>query len=164
MVIGGQALLYYGEPRLTKDIDITVGLGPEEVSRIKDLSDDLRFKILVDSYESFALETNVIPCMDLETKIRIDFIFSYSEYEKLALKRVKKINIGDAEVCFASVEDIIIHKMIAGRARDIEDVKSIIIKNKSIDKDYIDNLLRQFDIYLSQPFSVSFEEIWRAVR
>ena len=27
MVIGGQAVLLYGEPRLTKDIDITLGIG-----------------------------------------------------------------------------------------------------------------------------------------
>ena len=26
MVIGGQAVLLYGEPRLTRDIDITLGL------------------------------------------------------------------------------------------------------------------------------------------
>lgn len=27
MIIGGQAVLLYGEPRLTKDIDITLGAG-----------------------------------------------------------------------------------------------------------------------------------------
>lgn len=30
MIIGGQALLIYGEPRLTKDIDITLGEEMEE--------------------------------------------------------------------------------------------------------------------------------------
>ncbi len=28
MVIGGQAVLLYGEPRLTRDIDITLGVKP----------------------------------------------------------------------------------------------------------------------------------------
>ena len=28
MVIGGQAVLVHGEPRLTRDIDITLGAGP----------------------------------------------------------------------------------------------------------------------------------------
>ncbi|MCS7144150.1 MAG: hypothetical protein NZ879_03930 [Archaeoglobaceae archaeon] len=31
MLIGGQALLLYGEPRLTKDIDLTLGVGIEEL-------------------------------------------------------------------------------------------------------------------------------------
>ena len=26
MIIGGQAMLLYGEPRLTRDVDVTVGL------------------------------------------------------------------------------------------------------------------------------------------
>jgi len=36
MVIGGQAVLLYGEPRLTKDIDITLGKGIESLEKIKD--------------------------------------------------------------------------------------------------------------------------------
>ena len=36
MVIGGQAVLLYGEPRLTKDIDITLGEGIESLEKIKD--------------------------------------------------------------------------------------------------------------------------------
>jgi len=31
MVIGGQAVLIHGEPRLTRDIDITLGAGPDQV-------------------------------------------------------------------------------------------------------------------------------------
>ncbi len=31
MVIGGQAVLLYGEPRLTEDIDITLGLSPMSI-------------------------------------------------------------------------------------------------------------------------------------
>ena len=34
MIIGGQALLIHGEPRMTKDIDITLGIGAEEFKRI----------------------------------------------------------------------------------------------------------------------------------
>jgi hypothetical protein len=32
MIIGGQAVLIYGEPRLTRDIDVTLGVGPERVT------------------------------------------------------------------------------------------------------------------------------------
>lgn len=34
MIIGGQAVLLYGEPRLTRDIDLTLGIGPDEVERL----------------------------------------------------------------------------------------------------------------------------------
>jgi hypothetical protein len=34
MIIGGQAVLLYGEPRLTKDIDITIGAGPDRLTAV----------------------------------------------------------------------------------------------------------------------------------
>jgi len=36
MVIGGQAVLLYGEPRLTKDIDITLGMGIDGLRRLRE--------------------------------------------------------------------------------------------------------------------------------
>jgi len=48
-------------------------------------------------------------------------------------------------VRFASCEDVVIHKMIAARAVDEEDVKNILIKNKdSIDVKYIREWLSEF--------------------
>ncbi|MBE0478638.1 hypothetical protein IBX65_05915 [Candidatus Aerophobetes bacterium] len=34
MIIGGQAVLLYGEPRLTRDIDVTLGVGVDALPRI----------------------------------------------------------------------------------------------------------------------------------
>lgn len=42
-------------------------------------------------------------------------------------------------------EDIIIHKIFAGRPRDIEDVRSILIKNPNIDIPYIKKWLKEFE-------------------
>ncbi len=36
MIIGGQAVLIYGEPRLTRDIDITLGVGIEKARDIEE--------------------------------------------------------------------------------------------------------------------------------
>jgi hypothetical protein len=47
MVIGGQAVLLYGEPRLTRDIDVTLGIGVEELGRIKKVLPAKRLKSLV---------------------------------------------------------------------------------------------------------------------
>jgi hypothetical protein len=55
------------------------------------------------------------------------------------------VTIMGQEVAFASPEDLIIHKIFAGRPRDLEDVKSVIIKNKDIDIPYICNRLKEFD-------------------
>jgi len=59
MVIGGQAVLVYGEPRLTKDIDITLGINVDELNRIIGLVDAIKLKIIVDDYKNFVKETLV---------------------------------------------------------------------------------------------------------
>ena len=51
----------------------------------------------------------------------------------------------DYPVKFASCEDVIVHKMVAGRAIDEEDVKTILAKNRgAIDLTYIEKWLSEF--------------------
>ena len=51
----------------------------------------------------------------------------------------------DYPVKFASCEDLIIHKMVAARAIDLEDVKVALIKNReSINFEYIAQWLEEF--------------------
>lgn len=158
MVIGGQAVLVYGEPRLTKDIDLTVGVGLESLTTIRNLLLDINLKPVVENVD-FTMQTMVFPCQDSETGIRIDVIFSHSPYERQAMDRVHKIKMEGVEVCFAGVEDIVIHKMIAGRPRDLEDVESILLKNMDMDKEYIRTWLRTFSEALGEPFFQQFEKL-----
>ncbi len=159
MVIGGQAVLLYGEPRLTKDIDITLGIGIEGIDQIKQIVKMAKLKILIEDIENFVKKTYVIPTMDVKSGIRVDFIFSFSDYEQNAIKRAKKVKLGGTIVKFASLEDLIIHKIIAGRARDIEDIKCILAKNRSCDFKYIEECLAEFDKALSNNFLSLFKEV-----
>ncbi len=145
MIIGGQAVLIYGEPRLTKDIDITLGISIDKLSILLEISQKLNFEVLIQNIEEFVKRTFVLPTKDKKTGIRIDFIFSFSTYERQAIERAVEINFKGYKVKFASPEDVIIHKIFAGRARDMEDVKSILIKNPSLNLDYIKKWLREFN-------------------
>ena len=145
MVIGGQAVLVYGRARLTRDIDITLGIDTDGFSLVEKVCKKLNLRILPEKPEEFAGETKVLPTEEPKSKIRVDFVFSFSEYERKALERVVPVQIDNYPVMFASCEDVIIHKMIAARAVDAEDVKSILIKNKdSIDLEYINGWLLEF--------------------
>lgn len=161
IVIGGQALLIYGEPRLTKDIDVTLGVGPEKFEQLQKWVDLSGWKILVDSPREFVRRTFVLPCLDEESGIRIDFIFSFSLYEKQAMARANRVILGKTQVCFASLEDFIIHKVVAGRPRDLEDIKTVLLKNPNPDFSYIRKWLREFEEALHQPFSKRLDEIQR---
>lgn len=145
MIIGGQAVLLYGRPRLTRDIDITLGVDTDKYESIEGVCKKLKLRILVENPQDFARDTKVLPAEEPDSKVRIDFIFSCTPYEEQAIKNAKQVLIGDYPVKFASCEDIIIHKMVAGRAIDAEDVKSILAKNKNaIDFEYVNKWLLEF--------------------
>jgi hypothetical protein len=159
MVIGGQAVLLYGEPRLTKDIDITLGVGIDRVSDVIAAAERLGLKVLVDDAGAFARDTMVLPVADEAVGIRVDFIFSYSSYERQAIGRGRMVRLGDIDVCFASLEDLIIHKIVAGRPRDMEDVLMILLRNRQHDRPYIEKWLKEFDVSMDREFLRAFEEL-----
>nr|CBX31514.1 hypothetical protein N47_E50260 [uncultured Desulfobacterium sp.] len=160
MIIGGQAVLLYGEPRLTRDIDITLGVNIDRLENILAIVQHLFLKPLPEDISAFVRQTMVLPTSDETTGIRVDFIFSFSPYESRAIRRAKKIKILNQNVCFASVEDLIIHKIFAGRPRDIEDVRSVVMKNPAIDINYIEKWLKDFDASTDEKiFLDSFRKI-----
>ena len=46
MIIGGQAVLLHGEPRLTRDIDITLGVNIDRLEILIDMTRRLSLKLL----------------------------------------------------------------------------------------------------------------------
>lgn len=145
MIIGGQAVLLYGAPRMTKDIDITLGIDAESLESLLPVIDAMDLKIIPENFRSFVQKTFVLPSRDEESGIRVDFIFSFTPYERLAISRSKTVLLEGIDVMFASAEDLIIHKVFAGRPRDLEDVKSILLKNPGMDKEYIKKWLTEFE-------------------
>jgi len=164
MIIGGQAVLLYGEPRLTRDIDITLGLNVGSLDRLLGIVQDLSLQPLPEDPPEFVKQTMVLPTLDASTGIRVDFIFSNTPYETGAIQRARKIMILNQKVHFAAPEDLIIHKIFAGRPRDLEDVRTVLLKNPDIDTSYIRRWLKAFDESSNQyEFLQCFEEIVRKI-
>lgn len=164
MIVGGQAVLLHGEPRLTKDVDIVVKLHVSERAKIESLANSLGFTALVEDAADFVGKTSVFPFHDKETGIRIDFIFAFSGYVRQALGRVRVLKIGEAKVRFASLEDILVLKVLAGRARDLEDALTILIKNPKVDLKYIRKWLSEFNQSIGTNHKKGFEDLIKEAR
>jgi len=160
MIIGGQAVLLYGEPRLTSDIDIILSVNIDRLDTLLAVARQLSLKPLPEDIGTFVRQTMVLPVLDEATGIRMDFIFSFTPYESQAIRRAKRVRILDHDVCFTSIEDLIIHKIFAGRPRDIEDVEMVILKNPDVDLRYVTKWLDTFDAASDEKnFSATFRKI-----
>ncbi len=144
MVIGGQAVLLYGEPRLTRDIDISVALDARALDRLLAVTRHLELRPMVEDPPAFVRETNVLPVADAPSGIRIDFIFSFTSYESGAIARAVTREMKGLPVRYAAIEDVIIHKLFSGRARDMEDIRGILRRRYTIDNTYLEHWLPSF--------------------
>jgi predicted nucleotidyltransferase len=158
IIIGGQAVLLYGEPRLTKDIDIIIGLNIDMAEKISKIMKDISLKPLPKDIIQFVKQTMVLPLIEPATGIRVDVIFSFSPFEQEAVKRANRVKIDNTEVHYVSLEDLIIFKIFSGRPRDMEDVRTILIKNKHADIKYIKTQLQELS-FEGKDFLKEFEEV-----
>lgn len=134
--IGGIALLFWGEQRLTKDIDLTlfVGFGNEEF-----YIDNLlgNFAGRIDDAKNFALRNRVL-LLESKNKIGIDISLGAFPFEEEMVKRAedqKYLQNTFLRIC--SAEDLIVLKAFADRGKDWVDIQSILIKQKKLDWNYI---------------------------
>lgn len=145
MLIGGQAVLLHGEPRLTLDVDVTLGVSPEALDAVLAACDAMGVDLLPRLVEDFVRETFVLPVADPATNIRIDLIFSTTPFEAAAIGRAIEIEIAGERVPFATAEDLILHKLFAGRPRDLEDVEGVVSrKGSDLDWDYLATWAEEF--------------------
>jgi hypothetical protein len=125
--IGGVALQRWGEPRVTKDVDLTVltGFGDEEPYIQVFLQ---HFEARIPHADRFALQNRVLLLKSSEN-IGIDLSLGGLDFEALAIQRSSLHEFLPGIVLrTCSAEDLIIYKAFAARPRDWIDVEGIIIR------------------------------------
>lgn len=155
MVIGGVANLFWGIPRSTLDIDITIQVKDAAQNKlIHQIKRKYRFR--VKNPLSFIARTNVLPLEDTNG-IRIDLIFAKIPYEFEAIQRSRKVSISGETVQISSPEDLIIHKIISDRLRDREDVRGIIsLLGSKLDQTYLRPKIKELTKTLEKPDLLDF--------
>jgi hypothetical protein len=162
MLIGGQAVLLHGVPRLTEDIDVTLGVDASGLPSLLSACRSLSLSVLPEDAEEFVRETFVLPVRHGESGIRVDFIFSTTPYERQAIARAESVVLAGVPVPFASAEDLLIHKLFAGRPRDLEDAAGVIRrKGRQLDWAYLEHWTSEF---AAVPGREKLPEMLRALR
>jgi hypothetical protein len=162
VLIGGIALQQWGEPRFTQDIDVTILVDLKEEERIvkKILS---VFSPKINNALDFALKHRICLVQSKEGH-NIDISLGIPGYEEEVIRRARDCKISKTLVVkICSAEDLIIHKAVAGRPRDLSDIEGIIIRQgKSLDTGYIRRWLREFsNILESKEVFKRFEKPWK---
>jgi hypothetical protein len=140
--IGGIAVLRWGEPRVTRDIDLNVltGFGGED--RVIETFLANYAARLPDSRE-FARRNRIL-LLSTQSGTGIDVSLGALPFEELLTSRATDFTFApgvDLRTC--SAEDLIVMKLFASRPLDIRDAEGIAIRNRrQLDWHYIEEQLR----------------------
>lgn len=149
-LFGAQAVVAYGVPRLSADVDITLRLIPDSPDRfVKDMR-AAGFELRVDDPE-FVRRTRVLPFVHVATGMPLDVVLAGSGLEDDFLGRARVLEIEGLKVPTIDPEDLIIAKVLAGRPKDIEDARGIWrARGHEMDAERIGSVLRQLEDALGQ--------------
>lgn len=145
LVTGGVAIVVWGRPRYTADIDIIIELKKEKVRQLVStlIKEGYVDEDAVREALKYKSEFNFI---DNKTGLKVDFwILNNSAFDRSRLKRAVVRKIFGQEVFFSSPEDLILKKLLwfneSKSSRQLEDIHSVL----SIIKDQLDyNYLKKW--------------------
>jgi hypothetical protein len=158
-VFGAQAVVLWGRPRLTADIDVTVRMDPEEPELLVRALEASGFSLRIGHTPEFVRRTRVLPFVHAASGLPVDIVLAGPGLEELFLSRAVPVAMGDTVIPVISPEDLIATKILAGRPKDIEDVRGILRERLStLDLESIRSTLALLEGALGQSdFRPSFE-------
>ncbi len=122
VIIGGLAVQHWAEPRVTIDVDVTAmySEGVEEFVRLI----STRFPSRVPNLLDFARQTRVV-AIQASNGQPVDISLGVPGYEDQVMDRAVEYEFKPGKrIRICSAEDLIIHKSVAGRGRDLTDISA----------------------------------------
>ena len=149
------ANLYRAEARATYDVDILLSLGRADLAEVAEAAQAAGWTVRLLHPDASMLRI-VHPEFGA-----VDFVAVEIEYQQAALQRARRETLaGGISTRVLRVEDVIIHKLIAGRSRDDADVEAILDANHDLDRDYLDHWLDQWEV--ADRFAVLQKKVMKA--
>ncbi len=146
-VIGGIALSQWGVIRATEDVDFKVLVPNTEYSPVRSAlraAFPKRARPHVPE-NPFIVDVKI-------NDVSVDFLLALPGYEELIIERAVQRDLDGQLVWVCSLEDLIIQKVVAGRAKDREDLEKLLrVHRGNLAEDYIKDWLSQFAEALDNP-------------
>jgi hypothetical protein len=144
-VFGAQAVLIWGRPRFTADLDVTIEAG-RAVSELVAAFRDHGMSLRPEGTDTFIASTRVLPFRHDRSGLAADIVLAGPGLEQVFLERAINIDVAGVAVPFISPEDLIVTKVIAGRAKDLEDIRGILVERAaSLQLPYISDTLQAIE-------------------
>lgn len=163
-LFGAQAVIAFGVPRLSADVDVTLRLPAHSRDAFIDAMQAGGFELQAREAD-FVRRTSVLPFVHGPTGMPVDVVMAGSGIEDEFLERARPIELEGVQVPTIDPEDLVIAKILAGRPKDVEDARGLWrLHGSRLDTARIQRILQLLEDALAQSDLVrAFEEIRRHV-
>ena len=145
LVTGGLAVLVWGRPRFTADIDVVIETQAEDRHKIYQKLSEIGESYIDEEEIKKAIETRgEFNFIDGESGIKVDFwILKNDDFDTSRLSRRVAREVLGKKIYFTSPEDLILIKLTwhkeSGSSRHLEDIESVVkISGDKLDYPYIE--------------------------
>ena len=150
-VFEAQAVLVWGRPRLTGDVDVTVFLDPEEPEAFVAAMAQAGFDLRVPNLRDFVARTRVFPFTHVASGLALDAVLGGPGLEEEFLRTARQVDVGGLVVPVIAPEAFIVTKLLAGRPKDIDDVRGILAAQRdALDLARVRELLHALEAAIDQ--------------
>jgi predicted nucleotidyltransferase len=153
MIVGSMASMAYGEPRLTRDIDLVVNLQADQVDPLCDAFADPEFYVSRSAAQEAVRQRSQFTVIHPGSGKKIDLIVARDDaWGQSQLARRKAVAILPGLTApTAAPEDVIIGKMWYYREgeheKHLRDIASMLrISRAEIDRDYVSHWARELEL------------------
>jgi hypothetical protein len=160
MIGGAQAAIFYGEPRLTRDIDVIADVGLEHIAGLLQHFPVAEFYLSEDAMREAIQDRSQFNIIHPTSGLKIDVILPKREpFDRVQFSRRERHQMAEGhDAYFASPEDVILYKMIFFREgsgdRHVRDILGMLsISGEAIDRRYIAEWAARLGL----------EEIWQSI-
>lgn len=148
VVVGGLAVLFYGVPRTTMDIDLIIPMDVGETRRFAEFLNENDFFADEEDIKTAFEEKSHATIEDKTSMVRLDIKGIYSENDQITLERRSKVSLADFAFFVASPEDTIANKLLFGSEQDVKDAEGIYVRQfDNLDMAYLEKRCKKLGVY-----------------
>jgi hypothetical protein len=150
MLIGGLAVAAWGEPRATLDIDVSVWIEQAQLEATLARICERLHPLPADPL-AFVRQTRVLPVVTSQ-QVRADLVFGSLPHERETIERAQARQIAGRTIMTASVEDLVLMKLISEREKDLEDARRLLRRFRhALDRAYLEPRVAELAEALARP-------------
>lgn len=126
--IGGVAVMAWGQPRATMDVDALIRLDEEHAKTLADAARGEGLRVDPQDLVDAISEKSHATVFDTDSALHVDVKIASTPEEREEVANAHEVAFGDARLRIVAPEDTIAFKLKFGTPKDLADARSILVR------------------------------------